>query len=82
MPVKAEGALQTSEARAFLAGLDDDVFFFLAVGVAASVLAVLLAAGFAAVALPAVGSEAEFDEVFAVAVWAGQGDRDGHEVIL
>jgi hypothetical protein len=54
VPVNTEGALDSTETRAFL-GCFDDVFFFLAVGVAASVFAVLLAAVFAAVALSAVG---------------------------
>jgi hypothetical protein len=52
------------------------------VGVIAGVFTVLFAAGFAAVALSSVWGEAEFEEVIALAVWAGQGDGDGHENIL
>jgi hypothetical protein len=54
MAIHTEGALDSTKTRAFLGGFDDDVFFFLAVGVASSVLAVLFAASFAAVALSAV----------------------------
>ena len=82
MAIHSKGALDSTKARAFLAGFDDNVFFGFAVGVAASVLAVLLTAVFAAVALSAVGCEAEFDEVFALAVWAGQCVRDWHGIIL
>jgi hypothetical protein len=38
-----------------LGGFDDDVFFFFAVGVAASIFSVLFAASFAAVALTTIG---------------------------
>jgi hypothetical protein len=82
MPVNTERALDSSEARAFLGCFDDDVFFFLAVGVAASVFSVLFATVFAAVALTTVWCEAELDEVFALAVWAGQRVDDWHDVIL
>jgi hypothetical protein len=46
--VNTEGALDSSEARAFLSGFDDDVFFFLAVGVCSWIFAVFFAAVFAA----------------------------------
>jgi hypothetical protein len=55
MPVYSEGALDSTEARAFLGGFDDNVFFDFAVGVAASVFSVLFAASFATVALTTVG---------------------------
>jgi hypothetical protein len=63
MTIHTERALDSTEARAFVvrmharrdAGFDDDVFFFFAVGIAASVLAVLFAAVFAAVALSGIG---------------------------
>ena len=42
----------------------------------------LFAASFATIALSSVWDEAEFEEVIALAVWAGQGDSDGHEDIL
>jgi hypothetical protein len=42
----------------------------------------LFLAGFAAVALSAVWGEAEFDEGFALAVRASEGDCNGHEIIL
>jgi hypothetical protein len=82
VPVNTECALDSSEARAFLGCFDDDVFFFLAVGVGSSVFSVLFAASFAAVALTTVWGETEFDEVFALAVWAGQCKCDRHVVIL
>jgi hypothetical protein len=82
MPVYSEGALDSTEARAFLGGFDDNVFFDFAVGVAASVFSVLFAASFATVALTTVGCEAEFDKVLALAVWAGQRVGDWHDVIL
>jgi hypothetical protein len=79
MTVYTEAALQPSEAAAFLAGFDDDFVGVLAVGVGSWVLAVLFATVFAAVALSAVGRVAVFDEVFVVAVWAGQGLGDRHK---
>jgi hypothetical protein len=82
MTVHTERALDSTEAWAFLGCFDDDVFFFFTVSVASSVFSVLFAASFAAVALSAVGSEAEFDEIFALAVRAGQRVRDWHAVIL
>ena len=54
VPFNTESALQTAQARAFLAGVDDDFFLFWAVGVATRVFAVLFLAGFATVALSAV----------------------------
>jgi hypothetical protein len=77
--VYTDAALQSSEAAAFLAGFDDDFAGVLAVGVGSWVLAVLFATVFAAVALSAVGRVAVFDEVFVVAVWAGQGLADRHK---
>lgn len=77
-----ESTLQTAQARAFLAGFDDDFAFFWAVGVTSRVFAVLFTAGFATVALSAVWCEAEFDECVALAVWASEGDCNGHEIIL
>jgi hypothetical protein len=65
-----------------LGGFDDDVFFFFAVGVTSSILSVLFAASFAAVALTTIGGEAEFEEVVALAVWASQGMGDRHGYIL
>ena len=65
-----------------MAGVDDDFFFFWAVGVGTRVFAVLFTAGFAFVALSAVWSKSVFDEVFALAVWASEGDGNGHEIIL
>ena len=56
--------------------VEDDVLRFRGVSVAAGVFAVLLAAGVAFVALPAVGSKAVFDEVRAGAVRAGECCRD------
>ena len=52
------------------------------VGVAAWMFAMLLAAGVAFEALPAVWGEAVFDEVRAGAVWAGERcrDRDCHDL--
>jgi hypothetical protein len=70
MTIHTEGALDSTKTRAFLGCFDDDVFFFFVVGVTASVFSVLFAAVFATVALSAVGGEAEFDEVFALAVRA------------
>ena len=51
-------------------------------GVTAGVFTVLFATGFAAVALSSVWGETEFEEVIALAVWAGQGDGDWHGDIL
>ena len=64
--------------------VEDGVLLARGVGVAAWGLAVLLAAGVAFVALPAVGGEAVFDEVCAGAVRAGEccGDGDCHLNIL
>ena len=42
----------------------------------------LFATSFAAVALSSIWGKTEFEEVIALAVWAGQGDSDGHEDIL
>jgi hypothetical protein len=61
-------------------GVEDGLLFLVGVGVAARVLAVLFATGFAAVALSAVGGVAVLEEVFALAVGAGQGDLNRHQV--
>lgn len=64
-----------------MCGVEDRVLLLGGVGVAAWVFAVLLAAGVAFEALPAVGSETVFDEVRAGAVWAGErgADLDCHD---
>lgn len=77
-----EGAGESAQARAFLVGVEDGLFFLVGVGVAARVLAVLFATGFALVALSAVGCESVLEEVFAVAVGAGQGDLNRHQVSI
>ena len=76
----AKGAGQTTQARAFLLGIKDGLFFLITVGVASWVLSVLFVAGAAFVALSAVGRESVFDEVVAGTVWAGQGDGNWHVV--
>ena len=53
--------------------------FLFGVGIGARVFAVLFTAGVAFVALSAVGGEPVFDECFALAVGASQGDCDGHD---
>jgi hypothetical protein len=84
MAVHAEGALDSSEAGAFLGGVEDDVFFSLAVTVRSGLFAVLFAALEATVALPSVFDVTVAFEVVAAAVGAGQGDRlgDWHRSIL
>jgi hypothetical protein len=53
-----------------LAGFDDNLFLFVAVGVGTWVFSVLFATGFAFVALSAVWGETVFEEVFTLAVGA------------
>ena len=77
-----ESALKTSGAGAFLVGVEDDGFFCVAVTAFSGVFAVLFVAVEAVVALPAVVGVAVAFEAVALAVRAGQGDRDGHENIL
>ena len=69
---------QTTEARAFLRGVEDGLFFFFAVGVGSWVFAVLFVAGAALVTLSAIRGKTVLDEVVALAVRAGQGDCDWH----
>jgi hypothetical protein len=82
LTVHTKSSFYASKTRTFLAGFDDDVFFFLAVGVGAGVFTVLFVAGFAFVALSAVWCESEFDEGIALAEWASEGNCNGHEIIL
>lgn len=82
--VHPEGALDASQAGAFLGGVEDDVFFGLAVAVRSGLLAVLSATILAVVALSAVFDVTVAFEVVAAAVGAGDGDRlgDGNQSIL
>jgi hypothetical protein len=50
-----EGPRESAQARAFLVSVENGLFFLVVVGVGAGFFAVLFAAGFALVALPAVG---------------------------
>jgi hypothetical protein len=75
----AEGTSKSAQARAFLVGIENGLFFLVVVGVGSSIFAVLFATGFALVALPAVGCEAVLEEVVALAVRAGECNCDWHQ---
>jgi hypothetical protein len=78
----AERALEAPGARAFLVRVEDALLVGLGIAAFSGVFAVLFAALIAAVALPVVVGVAVAFELVALAVRAGQGDRDGHESIL
>jgi hypothetical protein len=77
-----EGACESAQTRAFLVSVENGLFFLVVVGVGSLVFTVLFAASFATVALTTIGCEAVFEEVVALAVWAGERDCDRHWISI